>query len=131
MKHGFSTFISISETLLRFLKLLPISRSRLIFSKILFFQSWLHSCRNACDLRYMLCSISRTYQRRIKNLINMNLLLQNILTKILRLLMSFFGKLNICRTTDLILYISYSLSMSRKIKISHRISFPFLSDLLH
>ena len=121
MQHGFSTVVSGNELLLCLLEFLSITDSRFIFAEILLDQSRLYTCRNSGDLRNMFCCICCTHQWRIKDLIRLDPLTQNLMSCLDCLLMPFLCQCNVCRSTDLILYIPDSLSMSHKIKMSHYI----------
>ena len=100
-------------------ELLPISRSGLIFSKILLLQAHLLTHRNPCHLRNMARGLLRPDKWRIQDLVNLYALFLNLSSKLHCLLMSKLCQLDICRTTDFIFHIPYSLSMSCKIKMSH------------
>ena len=119
MKHCLPAFKMIDKVLFCLFELLPISRSGLIFSKILLLQAHLLTHRNPCHFRNMACRLFRTYQRRIQNLIDLHALFFYLFPKLRCLLMSEFCQFDIGRATDFIFHIPYSLSMSCKIKISH------------
>ena len=118
LEHGFAAFISADKILFIFAEDITVSWCGFIFSKILFLQPWLHSCRNAGHLGNVFRSVCRAHQRRIKDLIDSQVFLCDLAAKGNGLLMAQICPRNVCGSADLIFYIPDGLSMSCKIEIS-------------
>ena len=86
LQHGFAAFISADKILLIFTEDITVSWCGFIFSKVLFLQSWLHSCGNAGHLGNVFRGICRAHQGRIKDLIDSQVFLRDLASQIDRLL---------------------------------------------
>ena len=89
------------------------------FAKALLGQTRFHPHRDSGHFGNMPCSLHCTHQRRIQDFICLNALPQDFLAGGNGLLMSIFGQLDVCCTTDFVFHVPDSLPVAYKVNMSH------------